>query len=147
MVDNKGKIKVSNPSKRKLNPNVQSLQSELGYRDGSPFSNKPWLDIHTPNGMIDMSDTGIPILANGQYLPPYSGMHQFDTNNVTEIPIKAEGGWLDNYRDGGQPDVMDRLGRLHSKNSGYIPKAQKGGGKWDFSSMNTTPQVPLPPPF
>ena len=39
-----------------------------------------------------MSQTGIPLFANGQYLPPYSGMHDMGTENVREIPVAKKGG-------------------------------------------------------
>ena len=60
--------------------------SKMGYRDDSPYNQNPYNDIYTPNGMIDMSQTGIPLYANGQYLPPYSGMHDLGTSNVREVP-------------------------------------------------------------
>ena len=64
----------------------------MGYRDDSPFRKEDYLDIYTPNGIIDMSNTGIPLLANGgRYLPPYSGLHQFDTPWVREIPLAQKG--------------------------------------------------------
>ena len=31
--------------------------SILGYSENSPFKGNPYLDIHTPNGLIDMSNT------------------------------------------------------------------------------------------
>lgn len=65
--------------------------SKMGYRDDSPYRDRPSLDIHTPNGVIDMSQTGLPILANGRYLEPYSGLHQFDTTRVREIPLAQYG--------------------------------------------------------
>ena len=69
----------------------KKLISKMGYRDDSPFRNRSYIDIHTPNGSIDMSQTGIPLWANGRILPPYSGMHQFDTNVVREIPLAQSG--------------------------------------------------------
>ena len=67
--------------------------STYGYSDFSPFRNQDYLDIYSPNGVIDMSNTGIPLLANGgRYLPPYSGLHQFDTPWIREIPLMEEGG-------------------------------------------------------
>jgi LysM repeat protein len=68
--------------------------SMMGYRDDSPLRNEKSLDIQTgPNGIIDMSNTGTPLMANGQYLAPYSGHHQFAPNSiVTEIPL-AQTGW------------------------------------------------------
>ena len=71
--------------------NYEELISKLGYRDDSPFRNRSYIDIHTPDGSIDMSQTGIPLWANGRILPPYSGIHQFDTNVVREIPLAQEG--------------------------------------------------------
>jgi hypothetical protein len=62
--------------------------SKMGYRDDSPFRNKQSMDIYTEDGTIDMSNTGMPIMANGKVLSPYSGMHQFDTNVVTEVPLE-----------------------------------------------------------
>jgi hypothetical protein len=62
--------------------------SKMGYRDDSPFRNKQSMDIYTEDGTIDMSNTGVPIMANGKVLSPYSGMHQFDTNVVTEVPLE-----------------------------------------------------------
>lgn len=59
----------------------------LGYSDGSPYSSEPFIDINTPNGLIDMSNTGRPILANGVELAPYSGLHNMGTTNVREIPL------------------------------------------------------------
>lgn len=62
-------------------------KSKMGYRDDSPFRKEPFIDIVTPNGLIDMSATGIPILANGRILPPYSGTHQFKPGIVRETPL------------------------------------------------------------
>ena len=39
-----------------------------------------------------MTNTGTPLMANGRYLPPYSGYHQFEPNStVTEIPLAQFG--------------------------------------------------------
>ena len=78
------------PKKTKKNPNVAEV-SKMGYRDDSPYRSMPYIDIHTPNGTIDMSATGIPLWANGRVLPPYSGMHQFDSKVVREIPLAQTG--------------------------------------------------------
>lgn len=75
-------------------PKDIDYNSKMGYRDDSPFRNKSSIDINTPNGTIDMSNTGKPLLANGRYLPPYSGTHQFNTNVVTEQPLQAKRGGL-----------------------------------------------------
>jgi hypothetical protein len=66
--------------------------STMGYRDDSPYRNRESIDINTLNGLIDMSETGMPILANGRYLPPYSGMHQFEPGVVREERIMQSGG-------------------------------------------------------
>ena len=93
--------------------------SKMGYRDDSPFNKRPYIDINTPTGVIDMSNTGTPLMANGVYLPPYSGQHQFNTTKVRETPVDGQymeltddeiaaykaGGYvveeLSNYKDGG----------------------------------------------
>ena len=69
--------------------------STYGYSDFSPFRNQEYLDIYSPNGVIDMSNTGIPLLANGgRYLPPYSGLHQFDTPWIREEKFEQGGAYL-----------------------------------------------------
>jgi hypothetical protein len=65
--------------------------SSMGYRDDSPYRDSPSLDIHTPDGSIDMSQTGIPIMANGKYLAPYSGMHQFAPGVIKEVRMAQKG--------------------------------------------------------
>ncbi len=78
---------------------VYDKKSELGYSDGSPYAALPYIDIYTPQGIIDMSNTGIPLTANGQYLPPYSGLYNFGTNVVREIPIPIFETKEDFYKD------------------------------------------------
>ena len=67
--------------------------SMMGYSDNSPLRNAKSLSIQTgDNGIIDMTNTGIPLMANNRYLPPYSGYHQFAPNStVTEIPLRFGG--------------------------------------------------------
>jgi hypothetical protein len=95
---NGGKIKPKSSNWEIVSDNEWEIMeeggsiSEQGYRDDSPYRNRESIDINTPNGLIDMSNTGIPLLANGRYLPPYSGMHKFNTNKVKEIPIRQNGG-------------------------------------------------------
>ena len=86
------------PNFRRTNQSI----STFGYSDFSPYRNEPYLDIFSPNGVIDMSNTGIPLLANGGYLAPYSGLHQFDTPWIREIPLMNEGGPtidVDNFKN------------------------------------------------
>lgn len=61
--------------------------SRMGYRDDSPYRDREYIDIETPTGVIDMSNTGIPLYANGKLLMPYSGQHQMGTNVVREVPV------------------------------------------------------------
>jgi hypothetical protein len=58
----------------------------MGYRDDSPYRDNPFINIYSEDGTIDMSNTGIPLLANGNYLPPYSGQHYMGTNVIKEVP-------------------------------------------------------------
>jgi len=102
--------------------------SMMGYRDDSPYRERSSIDIHTPTGMIDMSQTGIPLMANGQYLPPYSGIHNMGTPYVREERMAKYGGWLDQYAPGGtpgKPPLKPKLGLKtgpgrYRSNEGYI---------------------------
>jgi hypothetical protein len=80
-------FKAAKANKTLSKPRDIDYTSKMGYQDGSPFSNRPYIDINTPSGYIDMSNTGIPLFANGQYLPPYSGMHYMGTPVVREVPM------------------------------------------------------------
>jgi len=66
--------------------------SELGYKDNSPYKNRKKLTINTPSGLITTENMAFPILANGIPLYPNTGVHQFNTDTVTEIPMKAKKG-------------------------------------------------------
>ncbi len=69
------------------NMNAVSL---MGYRDDSPFRNEESLNIYSPDGFIDMSNVGMPIIANGQVLDPYSGINQVPPTKsgyVRETPL------------------------------------------------------------
>lgn len=64
------------------------LASRMGFRFDSPYQYNKSLNINTPNGLIDMSATGIPLYAQGnngmsKFLPPYSGIHDF--GNATQV--------------------------------------------------------------
>jgi len=113
---------------RKKNPNVASV-SKLGYRDDSPYRSLPYIDIHTPDGSIDMSGTGIPLWANGRILPPYSGIHQFDTQTVKEIPLAQDGG---DYN-------MERAKQLYTPDeTGHWPSVDYETGEWLKSKEHPT---------
>lgn len=96
--------------------------SKMGYRDDSPFNGRPYIDIKTPNGSIDMSNTGIDLIANGRFLPKYSGLHQFDTTEVRETPVAEDGG---QYVDLTDEEIAEY------RRGGYVveelPKAQTAG--------------------
>ena len=96
---------MKNPSEFSMKRPQVDESSRMGYRDDSPYRNAPYLDINTPNGIIDMSGTGVPLMANGILLPPYSGQHQFNSTIVRETPYYQEGG---SY----VPQVKGRMGRM-----------------------------------
>jgi hypothetical protein len=113
-------VKESKQPKQLSKPKDIDYNSQMGYRDDSPFRNKSSIDINTPTGSIDMSNTGIPLMANGKYLPPYSGTHQFDTNVVRETPF-AEGGMVEATVDeNGEPKCPD--GYEYNPDTGYCEK-------------------------
>lgn len=115
---------------------MQGMMSLLGYRDDSPFRNRPFIDIHTPNGTIDMSNTGIPLMANGKLLPAYSGIHQFDSNVVREIPLAQYGGEKDRW---GRPKGSKWYGfNPQTKQYEYfnLPKEEK-----PIVSINSLPRT------
>lgn len=71
-------------------------KSIFGYANGSAYRNSPYLDIQTKEGLIDMSNTSIPLYAQDEtgyskMLPPYSGMHKFRGKKVREIPMQRGG--------------------------------------------------------
>lgn len=121
---NRKLLRVDNRTSEMKNPNKDE-QSKMGYRDDSPYRNLPSMMINTPNGVIDMSAVGVPILANGLLLPPYSGQYQFDTNQVLEEKMKwggkmKEGGWLDQYQTGGsKPIASDKALAILENGSVY----------------------------
>ncbi len=99
--------------------------SEQGYRDDSKYRNRKSIDIHTPNGLIDMSHTSIPLIANGRHLSPYSGMHQFNTNVVTETPA---------FQIGGTNYALDPINKDRDR-----PDL-----KYDYNSINNDPWLSTP---
>lgn len=116
------------PSRFK-NRNVASM-SKLGYRDDSPYNTLPYIDVHTPSGRIDMSGTGIPLWANGRILPPYSGVHQFDTTQVKEIPLAQDGQEVYN---------MERAKQLYTPDeTGHWPSVDYETGEWLKSKVHPT---------
>jgi hypothetical protein len=70
------------------------LKSVLGYSKDSPYKNSPFLDIFTPGGLIDMSNTemdlmGVDNLGNVKKMKAGAkNPYQFEGQTVREIPIK-----------------------------------------------------------
>ena len=81
--------RLKNPLVRSAHSNEEQLKyggdiSQMGYIDDSPYRNEPFIDIDTQGkGLIDMSNTGIDIDANGVKLKAYSG--------VTKVPVDKDG--------------------------------------------------------
>ena len=73
------------------------LQSILGYSKGSPYANNPFLDINTPEGLIDMSKTPIDLIGidnkgNKKVMKAGSkNPYKFEGDIVREIPMQKGG--------------------------------------------------------
>lgn len=124
--------KQSKESKPVAKPRDIDYNSIMGYRDDSPFRNKSSININTPTGTIDMSNTGIALMANGRYLPPYSGIHKFNTNQVTETPLSQakKGGGLKRKKEIQQPGQW----------AGVTPELVQPGK--EVFELPNTPSVP-----
>ena len=102
----------------------------MGYRDDSPYRDEPFIDINTPSGKIDMSETGIPLMANGRYLPPYSGMHQFEPGIVREQPMHQmpDGSMMSGESHGEYEDLeLTDEEIAEYRKGGYVVEMQDGG--------------------
>lgn len=83
--------------------------STMGYRDDSPYRNRKSITIDTPEGLIDMSQTGIPLMAEDEtgyqvMLNPYSGMHKFPGKRVTERRFQQGGDYEFLFGDDDESD-------------------------------------------
>lgn len=73
------------------------IKSILGYSQGSPYQNDPFIDIFTPGGLIDMSNTpkdlvGIDNKGNKKKMKAFSkNPYQFEGDVVREIPMQRGG--------------------------------------------------------
>lgn len=70
--------------------------STMGYSVGSPYRGRPFIDINTPEGLIDMSNTDIPLMGMDEtgmqkMMMPHSGMHKFRGRKVREVPMQQGG--------------------------------------------------------
>jgi hypothetical protein len=80
-------------AKKKSNPvKPQKGVSEMGYRDDSPYRDAPQLTINTPTGYINMDGVSKALYANGEFLPPNSGLHYMGTDKVIETPVEHKFG-------------------------------------------------------
>lgn len=75
---------------------MMDIQSILGYQIGSPYRGRKKININSPNGTIDMSNTDIPLFAEDEtgfskFLPPFSGMHKFPGQSITEHRMQVGG--------------------------------------------------------
>ncbi len=73
------------------------IQSILGYSMNSPFAGNPYLDINTPEGLIDMSNTPIDLVGidnKGNKKVMKAGRknpYRFEGDVVREIPMQQGG--------------------------------------------------------
>src|SRR4029078_5302760 len=106
------------------------LKSLYGYRAGSPFINSPYLDIKTPEGLIDMSQTpfdlvGTDNLGNKKLMKAGNkSPYRFAGNVVREVPM-ATGGLIANATIHGKklPPKQRKLFKAICKGE----KMQQGG--------------------
>lgn len=119
-----GKLKVKYKfGGRKSDWEIVDDVSMKGYSDNSPYRNRKSIDIHSPNGLIDMSETGMPILANGKFLPPYSGMHQFKPGVVREERIMQDGGNVNPI----EGDLYSKVLMNRNKDKDFVQRAYAVG--------------------
>jgi len=121
--------------------------SQMGYRDDSPFRDEPYLDINTPTGQIDMSQTSIPLMANGRYLPPNSGMHQFEPGTVREEPMHQmpDGSWMPGETHGEYEELELTDEEVEEyRRGGYVVEYQDGGQTYEQSNPSGKTRWPKP---
>src|SRR6187549_613644 len=76
---------------------MTDLQSILGYQRGSPYAGNPYLDINTPGGLIDMSNTPIDLIGidnKGNKKKMKAGRknpYKFEGDIVREFPMQQGG--------------------------------------------------------
>lgn len=117
--------------------------SQMGFRDDSPFKNLSHIDVNARNGVIDMSNTGTPLMANGKYLPPYSGQHQFDTNVVREVPIGRQSLMPDSFKYG-ELRARGRNRRFNAHPFTFGEQVDTGNGQLDISGIGVGTQYNIP---
>ncbi len=104
------------------------LQSILGYSKGSPFANNPYLDINTPEGLIDMSNTDIDLWGidnKGNRKKMKAGRkkpYQFPGDQVREIPVAQQGKLVNPF---GDPRDLVTRNSSESTQAPVIPKQEE----------------------
>lgn len=118
-------------------------KSMLGYSRNSPYKNDPFIDIFTPEGMIDMSNTdkdlvGIDEYGNTQLMLANSGNpYMFPGQQVREIPISKAGGlspakakeMLKDNSANGKKLTKAQIKYFQAVAHGWKPSKQTGGVK------------------
>jgi hypothetical protein len=133
-------LKKVNAAKAPAKTKDVDYNSKMGYRDDSPFRKKKSMKINTPDGTIDMSNTGIPLIANDKVLAPYSGVHQFDTNEVIETPlVEAKKGGIKSKK---YSKSLLATNKLYKKNPLYKKKNYKSK-TYDPMAMYFQPGGPI----
>ena len=130
------------------------LQSILGYSDGSPFSDNPYLDINS--GVIDMSNTpidllGIDNMGNKQRMKANTKTpYKFPGSKVREIPMKSGGPSASKaaemLRDGtaqGHKLTAKQKKYFQAIAHGWHPSQQTGGRITSGPSQPMKPWTPL----
>lgn len=154
LMDNAGKPFIT-MSRNPIHVNFDKKQkggsiSKMGYRDDSPYRGRKSITIDTPEGLIDMSNTGIPLMAEDEtgytkILEPYSGMHQFSGSKVKEMPLLAKGGITKNKAKEMLKDGTAHGKKLTAKQKKYFGwiaggKKQQGGKLAELISQSPQQQ-------
>lgn len=91
-------------------------KSVMGYRRDSPYKNDPFIDIFTPGGLIDMSNTDKDLIGIDEYgnkkkmKARTKNPYQFEGQTVREIPMQQGGSIRNPYmQQGGIQDLYNYL--------------------------------------
>lgn len=95
------------------------LKSILGYSVGSPYRGNPYIDINTPGGLIDMSNTNIDLIGidnKGNKKKMKAGRknpYRFEGDIVREFPMQT-GGFFENAQQINDANEAERA-KLRAK--------------------------------
>ena len=125
-------------------------QSELGYSNGSPFIDQPFLDIDSPQGLIDMSDTAIPLYAvddtgYDKVLEPYSGMHQFPGTKIREHKFQNGGSYTEEIENTEPASLIQEEHQIEQASTNFevTPQIIEDLDTFDIASFE--PEIVAPP--